>query len=152
MTIRTLKNLVASAALVALLPLVAIAQEAAEEPPAMVIDVPQATSADDLLEKVRAGFNVESREDVAREKRFVGARDDQQQMLADARGKEAREEARSQALEKTYQENEVTIQELEAALEQRMGNLGELFGVTRQMAGDTRGNVEASITTSQFGR
>jgi len=152
MTIRTLKNLVASAALVALLPLISIAQEAAEEPPAMVIAVPQATSADDLLEKVRAGFNVEKREDAAREKRFVGARDDQQQMLADARAKEAREEARSQALEKTYQENEVTIQELEAALELRMGNLGELFGVTRQMAGDTRGNVEASITTSQFGR
>ena len=33
-----------------------------------------------------------------------------------------------------------------------MGNLGELFGVTRQIAGDTRGNVEASITTAQLGR
>ena len=150
MTIRTLKNLVASTALVALLPLAAMAQDA-QEPPAMVIDVPQATSADDLLEKVRAGFEVEKREDVEREKRFAAAREDQKQMLADAKAREARQEARSQALEKTYQENEVTIAELEAALEQRMGNLGELFGVTRQMAGDTRGNVEASITTSQFG-
>ncbi len=72
-------------------------------------------------------------------------------MLADAKAREAREEATSQRLEKQYQENEVTIAELEAALEQRMGNLGELFGVTRQIAGDTRGIVEASLTTSQFG-
>lgn len=128
----------------------ASAQESSE-PPAMVIDVPQATSVDDLLEKVRAGFEVEKEEDKRREERFKNAREDQRKMLQEAKAKEARAEARSQALEKEYQENEVKIAELEDALEQRMGNLGELFGVTRQIAGDTRGNVEASITTSQFG-
>ena len=122
----------------------ALAQEASESP-AMVIDVPQATSADDLLEKVRAGFEVERTEDKQREERFKNAREDQRQMLADAKAREAREEARSQALEKEYQEKEVKIAELEEALDQRMGNLGELFGVTRQIAGDTRGLVEASL-------
>ena len=139
----------AVAAAAVLLPFQAFAQ--AEEPPAMVIDVPQATSADDLLQKVREGFEVRKRENAEREARFARARDEQKQMLADAKAREAREEATSQALEKQYQENEVKIAELEAALEQRMGNLGELFGVTRQIAGDTRGLVEASLTTSQFG-
>jgi biopolymer transport protein ExbB len=131
------------------LPLAAGAQDAA--PPAMVIEAPTVTTADELLEAVRRGFEVESQEDVQRERAFANARDDQRQLLSDAKSVEASEEARSQRLEKEYQEKEVEIAELEEALDQRMGNLGELFGVTRQIAGDTRGNVEASITTSQLG-
>lgn len=136
-------------ALLLLAPLAAFAQEG--DAPAMVIDVPQATSPDDLLRKVREGFAVEQREDAERERRFQNAREEQRQLLADRKAEEARQEARSQALEKTYQENEVKIAELEEALEQRMGNLGELFGVTRQVSGDSRGLLEASLTTSQFG-
>jgi len=147
--ISNMKKTVVATAMIAMFPVSALAQEG--EAPAMVIDVPTATSVDDLLEKVRAGFEVTSREDAEREAKFAGDRSQQQQMLADAKAKEAREEATSQALEKDYQEKEVKIAELEEALNQRMGNLGELFGVTRQIAGDTRGNVAASITTSQFG-
>jgi biopolymer transport protein ExbB len=132
-----------------LFPLAAGAQDAA--PAAMVIEAPTVTTADELLEAVRNGFEVESQQDLQRERDFENARDDQRQLLSDAKSVEASEEARSQRLEKEYQEKEVEIAELEAALDQRMGNLGELFGVTRQIAGDTRGNVEASITTSQFG-
>jgi biopolymer transport protein ExbB len=32
-----------------------------------------------------------------------------------------------------------------------MGTLGELFGVVRQVAGDTRGNVESSLVSAQIG-
>jgi biopolymer transport protein ExbB len=144
-----MKKWVAASSLLAFLPVTAVAQET--EPGQMVIDVPQATSPDDLLEKVRQGFVIEKDEDRRRVIDFEQRRDQQAQMLADAKAREAREEARSQALEKEYQEKEVKIAELEEALAQRMGNLGELFGVTRQIAGDTRGLVEASITTSQFG-
>lgn len=148
--VRSMKKWVATSVLIALLPVAAFAQEETE-PGAMVIDVPQATSVDDLLQKVREGFAVQKREEAERIRDFERRRADQEQMLADAKAREARAEARSQALEKQYQENEVTIAELEEALNLRMGNLGELFGVTRQIAGDTRGLVEASITTSQFG-
>ncbi len=110
------------------------------------------TTADELLQEVIKGWEVEKVEDAERERAFANAREDQRKLLAAAKAKEARAEALSQALEKEYQENEITIAELEEALTQRMGNLGELFGVTRQIAGDTRGNVEASITTAQYGR
>ncbi len=128
----------------------AVAQEAAAEPTPLVIEGPRPTTADELLEEVLKGWQVTKREDAERERRFLNAREDQRQMLADAKAREARAEAKSQALEKEYQEKEVTIAELEEALEQRMGNLGELFGVTRQIAGDTRGNIEASITSAQY--
>lgn len=129
----------------------AIAQETETEPGQMVIEGPQPSTVDELLEAVRNRWEIEKREDREREQRFINQREEQRQMLADAKARESRLEARSQALEKEYQEKEVKIAELEEALEQRMGNLGELFGVTRQIAGDTRGNIEASITTSQFG-
>ena len=136
-------------------PFLAMAQEAREadaEPTPLVIEGPRPTTADELLQEVIKGWQVEKLEDKERERIFANAREDQRKLLAAAKAKEARAEARSQALEKEYQEKEVTIAELEDALELRMGNLGELFGVTRQIAGDTRGNVEASITTAQYGR
>jgi len=117
--ISNMKKSVVAAAMIAMLPVSAFAQEG--EAPAMVIDVPTATSVDDLLEKVRAGFEVTSREDEERERKFAGDRAQQQQMLADAKSKEAREEATSQALEKDYQEKEVKIAELEEALEPAHG-------------------------------
>jgi biopolymer transport protein ExbB len=122
------------------------------EAPEMVIESPTVTTAAELLEAVRSSWEVEKAEDIERERDFANARADQKELLAKAKAEEARQEARSQALEKEYQEKEVTIAELTEALDQRMGNLGELFGVTRQISGDTRGNLAASITTAQFGR
>lgn len=143
---------VASLVLGSFTPSLAVAQEAAAEPTPLVIEGPRPTTADDLLREVIKGWEVEKLEDKERERRFANAREDQRKLLSEAKAKEARAEARSQALEKEYQEKEVTIAELTEALKLRMGNLGELFGVTRQIAGDTRGNIEASITTAQFGR
>ncbi len=130
----------------------AVAEEQATEPTPLVIEGPMPTTADELLQEVIRGWQVEKLEDKERERIFANAREDQRKLLAAAKAKEARAEDRSQALEKEYQEKEVTIAELEEALKVRMGNLGELFGVTRQIAGDTRGNIEASITTAQYGR
>ena len=141
----------ASALAIGLLPGASLAQDSQPSSPAMVIESPTATTVDQLLEQVRQGYEVEKVEDKERERRFAEAREEQKEMLAAAKAREARAEARSQALEKEYQEKEVTIAELTEALDQRMGNLGELFGVTRQISGDTRGNLEASITTAQFG-
>jgi biopolymer transport protein ExbB len=129
-------------------PSLAAAQEG--EPTPMVIEGPEPTTVEQLLEAVREGWKVEKVEDAERERRFKTAREDQRGLLEEAKATEARAEALSQALEIEYQEKEAKIAELEDALESRMGNLGELFGVTRQIAGDTRGNVEASMTSAQF--
>ncbi|MCA9538007.1 MAG: MotA/TolQ/ExbB proton channel family protein, partial [Myxococcales bacterium] len=69
---------------------------------------------------------------------------------AEARAEEERLVARSGALERMFEENEKKAAEYEALLRQKMGTSGELFGVVRQVAGDTRGHLEASIITAQF--
>jgi biopolymer transport protein ExbB len=127
------------------------AAPAAQEPTPMVIDGPTPTSPEELLKAVREGWAVERKEDKEREARFASAREEQTRLLAEAKQVEASKEALSQQLEVDYQAKEAQITELTATLESRMGNLGELFGVTRQVAGDTRGNIEASITSAQFG-
>lgn len=132
-----------------LMPSLSLAQES-DEPTPMVIEGPEPTTVEELLEAVREGWEVEKIEDAERERRFRDAREDQKRLLQQAKAQEARAEALSQALEQEYQEKEIRIAELEEVLTQRMGNLGELFGVTRQIAGDTRGNVEASMTSAQF--
>jgi biopolymer transport protein ExbB len=127
------------------------AAPAAQEPTPMVIDGPTPTSPEELLKAVREGWAVERKEDKEREQRFASAREEQTRLLAEAKQVEASKEALSQQLEADYQAKEVQITELTATLDSRMGNLGELFGVTRQVAGDTRGNIEASLTSAQFG-
>lgn len=127
------------------------AAPAAQEPTPMVIDGPTPATPEELLKAVKDGWAVERKEDKAREQRFASALDEQSRLLAEAKAAEAAREATSQQLEASYQAKEVQITELTAVLDSRMGNLGELFGVTRQVAGDTRGNIEASLTSAQFG-
>ncbi len=60
-------------------------------------------------------------------------------------------EARSNALDKTWNEDEKRIAEINNLLKQRLGNLGELFGVTRQVAGDAANTLQQSILSTQYG-
>ncbi|MEO8465802.1 MAG: MotA/TolQ/ExbB proton channel family protein [Gammaproteobacteria bacterium] len=60
-------------------------------------------------------------------------------------------EARSNSLDKAWNENEKRIAEINNLLKQRQGNLGELFGVTRQVAGDSANVLQASILSTQYG-
>jgi len=60
-------------------------------------------------------------------------------------------EARSNALDRQWNENEQRIAETSALLTERQGNLGELFGVTRQVAGDAATVLNQSILTTQYG-
>lgn len=61
-----------------------------------------------------------------------------------------RAEAYSQELDRQWEANEKTINETSALLRQHEGNLGELFGVTRQIAGDASGVMQESLLSTQF--
>jgi biopolymer transport protein ExbB len=45
-----------------------------------------------------------------------------------------------------FDENEKTLSELEEKLTLKLGNLGEMFGVVKQVSGQTRGEFKNSIT------
>ena len=109
-----------------------------------------AASLDALLSQIRERDSAERAENDRRVAEFRERRAEQQALLEQARAGKAAAEARSAELEATFEENEKQIPELEETLRSRMGTLGELFGVVRQVAGDTRGVVDASLVSAQF--
>ncbi len=111
----------------------------------------KAQSLSELLRKVQQGWSQERAENRKREQEFRQKRNEQANLLAQAKRQLAAAERKSEELEKAFQENETKIAESEDRLRDRLGNLGELFGVVRQVSGDTRGHVESSLTTAQLG-
>jgi len=109
-----------------------------------------AQSLQELLNRVQQGRVTDNRANDDRIRQFRQARAQQQRLLDEARAAVAREERISEELEATFQENEIRLAELEAVLEERLGAFGELFGVVRQVAGDTRGQLRQSIISSQI--
>lgn len=74
----------------------------------------------------------------------------QEQLAATAEVRRAKAEARSKALDEEWNANDAHINEMKALLHQHQGNLGELFGVTRQVAGDSVGVLSQSMLNAQF--
>ncbi len=105
---------------------------------------------DGLLDLVEKGFSRERDENRMREARFLRAKEDQAQLLAEILAEVAAREARSDTLEKSFAANEVDLAQLEESLNERLGTMGELFGVVRQVAGDMQGHVFESVTSSQL--
>ncbi len=107
-------------------------------------------SLDDLLEQTRTTRATKAKENAAREKNFLASREQQATLLADAVRERDAAEARSKSLSATFDANEVKLAELEERMTQRLGSLGELFGVVRQVAADGSAILYNSLTSAQF--
>lgn len=75
---------------------------------------------------------------------------EQEKLTRDALTRRDAAEARSNALNKAFDSNVIRIAELSQLLKQHEGNLGELFGVTRQIAGDAANVLQGSMLTVQY--
>jgi biopolymer transport protein ExbB len=104
----------------------------------------------ELLEDARQASQREERENAEREERFLAAQSDRRRLLEEALVAEEAEKARTAELEKRFDANEKVLPELEETLRNRLGTLGELFGVVRQVAGDQKARVETSIISAQI--
>ncbi len=111
---------------------------------------PKATSMAELLERVRQGWNAEGDENREREERFTRELDQRVELLERAKATRAYEELRSEKLEERFGANELLLAQLEDKHKKRLGALGELFGLVRQTAGDTRGLVASSLVSAEF--
>ena len=111
--------------------------------------VQEPVSVAELMEMVRQEAELANRRNADRIARFEANRDDRQRML-DATARElAVEEQRSEALGDRFERNERELAELQERLAVRTGNFGELFGVVRQVAGDAKGVVDASLVSAE---
>ena len=115
-----------------------------------VTPVAGAQTLDELARKVQEAATAETRINQQREAIFVSERDKQQDLLAGARQELSSENVRSELLRDEYDRNERSLAELETTLAERMGNLGELFGVVRQAAGDVQAALDDSMVTAQM--
>ncbi|MEQ8509517.1 MAG: MotA/TolQ/ExbB proton channel family protein [Rhodospirillaceae bacterium] len=109
-----------------------------------------AQSLQELLGRVQQGRTTDNRANENRISEFQQQKANQQRLLNEAKAAVVREENLSEQLEASFQENEIRLAELEAVLEERLGAFGELFGVVRQVAGDTRGQLRQSLISSQY--
>jgi biopolymer transport protein ExbB len=103
-----------------------------------------------LLDRVRSDAIARSAENAAREQQFLASRNEQQALLEQARADLARENGRSGELKQQFDANELELGELDETLRVRVGNMGELFGVVRQVAGDTKGIIDTSLVSAQL--
>jgi biopolymer transport protein ExbB len=109
-----------------------------------------AQNLDELLEQTRNIHEKEKQENAERERRFQANQQQQAAMLAQAEQQKKAAEAQSQQLSAQYDANDKEINNLDTLLKQRAGNLGELFGVTRQVAGDTASVLSLTLISTQF--
>jgi len=99
-----------------------------------------------LITEIEQGIDIEKRFDFSRantkEKKLNELKRINKKLekdLADA-------EALSVKLTNKFDENEKKLAELEEKLTLKLGNLGEMFGVVKQVSGQTRGEFKNSIT------
>lgn len=111
---------------------------------------PAPKSPQELLNIVRDENRGDSRLNAEREKEFKTNLAKLEQTLTAAERERARQETLSNQLEGQFRENEKQLAELETQLTDRLGTLGELFGVFRQVAGDTREVLRGSITSAEY--
>lgn len=105
---------------------------------------------DHLLRQVREATSREAAVRAEREQRFLAAKADREQLLAEQRERVAHERARGEALKQQFDTNEQDLQALQTELQASSGNLGELFGTVRQVANDLQALLRDSLVSAQY--
>jgi biopolymer transport protein ExbB len=116
----------------------------------MVSGLASAQTLEELAEIVRQAVNSEGKINQEREAQFLSDRNNQRNLLAQAKAELKREEKRSDDLKAEYDRLERNLAELTTVLQERMGNLGELFGIVRQSSGDIQAALNDSMVSAQF--
>lgn len=109
-----------------------------------------AQTLDELAREVREAARSEAKINEGREARFLGERDRQREMLAEASEELRGENERSDRLRAEYDQNERSLADLETTLAERMGSLGELFGVVRQASGEVQAALDDSMVSAEL--
>ena len=109
-----------------------------------------AVSLDEIAQQATAVRAGEAKLNAQREASFQQAFNQQQQLLNAVASQRASLDATTASLSARFDANEKRVAELQKLLTEHQGNLGELFGVTRQVAGDAVGELRQSLIASQF--
>ena len=132
-----------------LLPFLIFTLNAQEPTPTPVVE-PVITDLDLLVESVKTTASIRAKEDKARLNKFLSDKNKQQSLLDNMKYKLTLEERRSERLTKQYEDNDSELSDLEEQLTLKLGSFGELFGIVRQTAGESKGQFMLSLTNIEF--
>lgn len=110
----------------------------------------QATSLDQLLDLVEQARLNETEEHQQRMEQFQSNVNQRQALLNEMVERRETEERISVDLENTYNQNEILKAQRFETLQERLGDLDELFGTIAGVVGDTRSQFEASLVSAQY--
>ncbi|MCW8928664.1 MAG: MotA/TolQ/ExbB proton channel family protein [Gammaproteobacteria bacterium] len=110
----------------------------------------QAKNLDALLQEVKQARHISNKNNKAREQRFQQQHDERKNLLEQARSELQKALATSKQLKETLQNNDKVLIDLDEQISNKGANLGELFGVVRQISGETYANFKNSIISIQF--
>ena len=103
----------------------------------------------DLINRVEQNRAELSSMDNVRLNEFIKKVADRRFLLSKAKKQLSDEEARNKRLEDLFEANEIKLSELETELNIKLGVLGELFGVARQMAGELQADSEEAYNFTE---
>ncbi|MDC1187487.1 MotA/TolQ/ExbB proton channel family protein [Gammaproteobacteria bacterium] len=132
-----------------LLPFLIFVLNAQDADPAPITE-PVITDLDLLVESVKTTASIRAKEDRARLNKFLSDKNKQQSLLDNMKYKLTLEERRSERLTKEYEDNDAELSDLEEQLTLKLGSFGELFGIVRQTAGESKGQFMLSLTNIEF--
>ncbi len=104
----------------------------------------------DLDKLVRQMRDAETKLAQDREATFRSEMQKQEQLAQQALARRNAAEARGNELNRAFDTNQAHLDEMKVLLKQHEGNLGELFGVTRQIAGDAANVLQQSMLTVHY--
>jgi len=104
----------------------------------------------ELLNLVEQARLTETEAQRQREQQFQQNANQRQAMLEEIQARRAAEEATSAQLEATYNENELVKAQRFQTLQERKGDLTELFGTINGVVNDTRATFEQSLISTQY--
>ncbi|NMP32822.1 MotA/TolQ/ExbB proton channel family protein [Thalassotalea sp. M1531] len=117
---------------------------------AFAANAQEAASLDQLLDQLAQGKVAQTQQNKQREADFISRKSEQDQLLKQAIGQRDGQIKLSTELEAKFQDNEIAIANRQDALNKRLGELKELFGVLQQVAGDTKSKFQNSVISAQI--
>jgi biopolymer transport protein ExbB len=114
------------------------------------INTSHADSFDELLKTVKQQTSNELKAENARINTFLAEKDQQQQLLAEAKNQLQALKKQSSLFKDEIEKNEKELTAIEETLQIKLGDLGELFGVVRQVSGELKADFSRSIVSAQY--
>lgn len=105
---------------------------------------------DELLKQIQKDHLAQKPELKKREEEFLRARNQQKALLNKALSELKKEERILSSLQQTFEKQDQELSQLEEKLALTMGALGELFGVVKQTAAETKALFKNSVISAQY--